>query len=159
MADSPGRLSGPNIRRAATLLLLVGVGLTGYGVYDNTQQSNALEDAVEVNATITDVGTERVDLKFVPHVEYTYEYRGQSYTGTNLYASDLVTPFEQRSGAEAAVEEYERGATVTAYVDPADPDDAFLEHRSSTGPSTTTGVGALLAIVGTVSLLWAFRLP
>jgi hypothetical protein len=157
MADSTGRISGPTVRRAATLLLVVGVGLAGYGVFDDTRHSNAPEETVEVNATVTGVGTERVDLKFVPRVEYTYEYRGQSYTGTNLYAGDFVTPYERRSAAESAVDEYERGATVTAYVDPADPDDAFLEQRSSTAPSTVTGVGVVLALVGAVALLGTFR--
>lgn len=158
MADSSGGVTGLNVRRAAILLLVVGVGLTGYGVFDGTQQSNAQEAVVAVNATVTGVGTERVDLKFVPRVEYTYEFRGQSYTGTNLYATDLLTPYERRSAAESAVEDYERGTTVTAYVDPTEPENAFLEQRSSTTPSTATVIGALLAFFGAVSLLGTFRL-
>jgi len=72
-------------RTRIVLGLLLLVGLVGYGGYGYVQQSQALSDAVAVQATVTDAGIDRREagrgIEYVPRVEYTYRYRGETYTG------------------------------------------------------------------------------
>jgi hypothetical protein len=146
------------------VLLVLGLGLTGYGAYDYAQQSGALRNAVEVNATITDVGietegasTKDAGVNYEPRVEFTYEYRGNAYTGTNVFPATIAPEYDQRSRAESVVDGYEAGATATAYVDPDDPDDAFLKHKTSTTPLIAAGIGAVISLLGAASALQKYR--
>jgi len=85
MGDDGLTISGPSTVRGAVLMLVIGLAATGYGAYDYTQQSNAVEDAVEVDATITDLDIESTsagsstDVSYRPTVRFTYEYEGTAY--------------------------------------------------------------------------------
>ncbi|MFC6875449.1 DUF3592 domain-containing protein [Halobellus marinus] len=165
MADDSGiSIDGPDTLRGALLLLVLGLGVTGYGAYDYVQQSDAIRSAVEVDATITDVGVEttsapagNAQVKYEPRVEFTYEYQGESYTGTNVFPATIAPEYEQRSNAESVIDEYEDGMTVTAYVDPADPNDAFLQNKTSNTPLLAAGIGAVISLLGAVSALEKYR--
>ena len=133
------------------MLLLVGTGLAGYGAYDYTQQSEAIEDAVQVEATIVETDVETVtskgDQSHEPTVSFEYRYDGTAYTGDRIFPSDVNPKYEMRSKARSIVQEYESGETVTAYVDPASPGDAFLEKKRSTYSLKLAGIGVLIVFI------------
>jgi hypothetical protein len=160
MADSSGlSVSGPQSYRAAAIMLVVGLGITGFGAYDYVQQSQAVSDSVEVNAEVVSTGVESVSVSssqgadFKPTAEFTYEYEGTSYTSTNVFPAEVSRTYDTESAARDVVSEYEQGSTTTAYVDPADPDGAFLKNSTSSSPLVFVGIGLVLAAVGGRSLL------
>lgn len=162
--DSGVSINGPDTLRGAMLLLVLGLGVTGYGAYDYVQQSDAIRNAVEVDTTITDVGVEttsarsgNAQVKYEPHVEFTYEYQGESYTGTNVFPATIAPEYEQRSNAESVIDEYEEGMTVTAYVDPTNPDGAFLKNKTSNTPLLAAGIGAVISLLAAASALEKYR--
>lgn len=154
-------IDGPDTLSSAILLLLLGLGLTGYGAYDYVQQSDTIRNAVEVEATITetDVVTEGSvsgqtggKVQYEPRVEFTYEYQGVSYTGTNIFPTHIAPEYDQRSKAESVISEYETGTTVTAYVDPNDPSDAFLKNKTSDTSLVAAGIGGVISLLGGASV-------
>ena len=146
------------------LLLVVGVGLTAFAVMEYQSQVNALDNADEVEATIVDsevllyddgfdsTGTDDRDpdeREYRKHVEFEYEYEGQQYRSTNIDIAGTTERYDEREDAETALAEYPEGGQVTAYVDPDDPDEAFLEAGVPTTTYLLIGFGAFL-IVGAV---------
>jgi hypothetical protein len=167
MTGSSGfSIDGPDTLRGALILLIVGLGITGYGAYDYVQQSDATRNAVEVDATITEVdvvtessvgGAAGGELSYEPRVEFTYKYQGTTHTGTNVFPADIAPEYDQRSNAESVIDEYEEGESVTAYVDSTDPDHAFLKNRPSNQPLIAAGIGAMISVLGAVSILKQYR--
>jgi hypothetical protein len=142
-----------HVTRNRILLALAAFAIIGYGGYDYVQQSDAIEEAVAVQATIEDAGVVEYDggrrsgIDYAPQVEYTYRYRGERYSSDRLTPSVFVLEYDTRSEAESVADRYEPGTTVTAYVTPDDPGDAFLMDRR------TGGYLQFLAIGGFVLLL------
>lgn len=161
MADGGLSVSGPQSYRAAVIMLVVGLGVSGFGAYDYVQQSQAVSDSVEVNAELVSTGVEAVSVSsspgadYKPTVEFTYDYEGTSYTSTNVFPAAVSRTYDTESAARDVIADYEQGTTVTAYVDPADPDGAFLQNSTSNSPLLFVGIGLLLTIVGGRSLLRA----
>lgn len=160
MADDSGlSIDGPETLRGALVLLVLGCGFAGYGVYDYVQQDDAIEDAVEVDATITDVGVEADstpgsgDVDYEPTVSFTYEYEGESYTGTRLFPASISPSYDTESAAREVVAAYEEGETVTAYVSPDAPNSAFLRDSTSNSPLLAVGIGGIIALLGGASAL------
>lgn len=150
-------IDGPDTLGSAMLLLVLGLGLTGYGTYDYVQQSDALRNAAEVEATITETdvvtqgsvsGQTGGEVHYEPRIAFTYEYQGESYTGTNVFPAHIAPEYNQRSKAESVISEYETGTTVTACVDPNDPGDAFLKNTPSDTPLIAAGIGATISLFG-----------
>ncbi|MFC7229082.1 DUF3592 domain-containing protein [Salinirubellus salinus] len=160
--DSVG---GPKTLAGAVGFLLVGLAITGYGVYDYTQQSDAIDDAVEVDATVTEVGIESQSssstrgVNYEPQVRFTYQYDGETYEGTRLFPATTAPEYETESAARDAVREYEAGENVTAYVVPDDPDGAFLRAQRSDTPLTLAGIGGVLSLLGGVLTVKRYREP
>ncbi|WP_423746070.1 DUF3592 domain-containing protein (plasmid) [Haladaptatus sp. SPP-AMP-3] len=137
------------------LLLVVGIAVAGYGVYDYTQQSDAVADAVTVNATITDTGVERISRRrsspdYKPTVTFDYRYRGESYTAHNIYPATITPSYDTKSKARSVIDGYETDVSVTAYVPPGSPSDGFLEPETTNEPLkfVLLAGGALILIGG-----------
>ncbi len=140
---SPGRV----------VLAVVALGTVAFGGYDYLQQTEAVEDAVAVEATVIEAGVERVDVRrgveYEPRIEFRYEYGGATYTSDSLGPSSFSRSYQSRSAAESAIGEYPPGSTVTAYVDPDAPSEGFLERDPSLrGPVIVLllGGGGLLVV-------------
>ena len=165
MSDSSGlSINGPETLRGSIAFLLVALCITGYGAFDYVQQTESVRDSVEIEATITDVGVESVSgsssstsVSYEPRVRFTYEYRGESHTGTNLFPADIPPNYDTRSAAQAAVQEYETGQEITAYVDPDDPGNAFLKNETSSAPLIAVGIGVVLTLLGSAATLKQYR--
>lgn len=146
-------INGPSGPLGIALALLVGLGAMGYGAYDYTQQTSALESSTTVDATIVSTGVEtnhqRRGTSYSPQATFDYSYEGTNYTASNVYPGNIPRTFDREETARAQLEGYDEGATVTAYVPRDDPGDAFLRHESSTTPFFVIGFGALF-VLGTV---------
>jgi hypothetical protein len=158
-------VDGPKTLGGALAFLFVGLAITGYGVHDYTQQTDALDDAVEVDATVTEVGVESQStsstsgVDYEPRVRFTYEYDGETYEGTRLFPATTAPEYDTESAARDAVREYEAGENVTAYVVPADPDGAFLRAQRSNAPLTLAGIGGVLSLLGGALTVKRYREP
>ena len=151
-------INGPDSFHGALIMFVIGLCVTGFGIYDYTQQSDAIADAVEVDATITETGVEPVRSStaggnYKPRIEFTYQYQGESYTGSNLFPSATTKNYDTQSAAETAIEDYEVGSTTTAYLDPEVPADAFLKDTESNSPLLFAFVGGLFVLFGGRSIL------
>lgn len=148
--------------RGGLAILLLGLCVAGYGGYDYAQQSGALEDAVEVEATVTEAGVEAVGgsssgTKYEPRVSYQYTYAGTTYEDDDVFPSEVTPTYDTEAAARSVVEDYEEGDVVTAYVHPDAPGDAYLERRISNAPLVLVALGALFVLGGGVVALSAAR--
>jgi len=156
-------VNGPETLGGSVLLVVLALGLVGYGAADYVGQTDAVQDAVEVDATVLEAGVETTstpgngDVEFRPTVRYRYSYDGTAYTGTRLFPGSVPPTYDTESAARDVLAGYDPDATVTAYVDPAAPGEAFLEDRTSTTPLLLAGVGAVLALLGGASALRNYR--
>ncbi|WP_066416358.1 DUF3592 domain-containing protein [Halorubrum aethiopicum] len=145
--------------RGGLLFLVVGLALAGYGGYDYLQQQQAIETAEPVEAVVLETDLDSTssasspDVDYYPFVRYEYAYRGERYTATGVYPASVQRSYDTRSAAREAIEEYETGETVTAYVTPDSPGDAFLRKQRSNAPFLAIGIGAVIALMGGRSAL------
>ena len=158
--DSSSSVNGPDTLGGAVLYILVGVAIAGYGGYDYVQQTEAVRNSTEVDATVThlnietDSGTSsNPDVDYEPTVEFEYTYDGTRYTGTKLYPANIERNYGTRSAAESAIEDYEQGSQTTAYVSPDEPGDAFLKNKTSNAPIIAIGLGGLFTLFAAFSAL------
>ncbi|AZQ16174.1 DUF3592 domain-containing protein [Halorubrum sp. PV6] len=156
--ESGVNINGPDTLKGALLLMLIGIAIISYGGYDHVQQTEAVRDAVEVDATITELDIEadsgtssNPGANYDPVVEFEYSYNENEYTGTKIYPADIEQNYETQSSAESAIEEYEQGTQTTAYVSPDQPGDAFLKNQTSSAPIIAIVLGGLFTLFATVS--------
>ena len=159
MSDNSGvNIKGPDSLKGALLYILIGIAIISYGGYDYVQQTEAVQESVEVDATVTELDIEtdsgtssNPGANFDPVVEFEYTYNGTKYTGTKIYPADIGQNYETQSEAESAIEEYEQGTQTTAYVSPDQPGDAFLKNQTSNAPIIAIVLGGVFTLFATVS--------
>jgi len=92
-------------------------------------------------------------VEYRPNIRYRYSFDGKTYTSDNVYPTG-GRKFGNAVGAENFVDQYPEGETVTAHVNPSNPDRAFLVANHSWlpillllgfGGLITFGAGARLA--------------
>ena len=161
MADDSGlSVNGPDSLGGAVLYIVVGIAVLSYGGYDYVQQTEAVRNSVEVDATITELSIEtdsgtssNPGSNYEPTVEFEYTYNETKYTGTKIYPAHIEQSYDTRSAAESAIERYEPGTDTTAYVSPDQPGDAFLKNQRSTAPVVALVLGGLFTLIATISAL------
>ena len=146
------------------VLVLLGAGLAYYGYGAAQAEERALENAVEIDVEIeaTDIelrerdvsndddSTRETETVYRPTVSFTYEYEGQEYQSNNIYpGGGTFQEYPDRSTAEAQIDDFQVGSTMTGYVDPDDPGEAFLIKESSGSPQMIMVIGGLFALMGT----------
>lgn len=150
-----GNIDGPSTLWGAVLLLLVGLAMTGYGVYDYLDQNEEIREAVTVDATVieksvsqtTSGSTKTGSINYEPNIRYEYDYEGTTYTGGSIYPAESVNlQYDTREAAQSEISEYEEGATVTAHVLPSNPNDSFLRSQRSYRPLAVAGFGILITL-------------
>ncbi|ERG94350.1 DUF3592 domain-containing protein [Haloquadratum walsbyi] len=156
--DSGFNIDGPDSLAGAALYIMIGLAIASYGGYDYIQQTEAVRDSVQVDATITELTIEtdrrtssNPDTEYEPTVEFEYTYSGTEYTGTKIYPADFEQKFETRSAAESAVKSYEQGTETTAYIEPDEPNDAFLRNKTSNAPLVAMGIGGVFTLLSAIS--------
>lgn len=147
--------------RGGLLLLVIGLAVVGYGLYDYTQQSDAVANAVEVEATITDTDIRTVStsngIGYRPTVRFDYEFQGESYTSEGIYPASISLNYDSRSQARSIIDDYQVDQTVTAYVDPESPSTAFLRDETSNSPLVVVAIGVVFFLAGGSSLFKSLR--
>ncbi len=83
----------------------------------------------------------------LPEILYEYEVSGKRYLGSRISVTDGAS-FDWHP-AERYVESYPPGRQVRVYIDPADPDKAFLELRLY--PETLASTAGIALLIG---ILW-----
>ncbi|ELZ50485.1 hypothetical protein C464_02755 [Halorubrum coriense DSM 10284] len=159
MANGSGlNINGPDSLKGALLYLVIGIAIVSYGGYDYVQQTEAVRESVEVDATITEIGIEtdsgtssNMRVNYEPIVEFEYTCDGTEYAGTKIYPADIEQNYDTRSGAESAMEQYEQGEQTVAYVFPDQPGDAFLKDNISNAPLMTIVSGGIFSILSIIS--------
>jgi len=139
-------------------MLVLSIAITGFGVYDYTQQSDAVANAVEVDATITDTGVDTVSTRrggadYKPTVSFEYRFEGTEYSSNSLYPAAVEPDHGTQADAEAELEGYAVGDTVTAYVDPDTPGSAFLKNEESSSPLKFAAIGGIVFLLSVKSIL------
>lgn len=163
-----GRLSGMGLpsrppkpgTAMSVFVLLVGIAIVSVGAYSYVSDSAALADRAQVTAEVTDVGVKEVEASrgrdaYVPVATFQYEYQGTSYTSDRLYPGRSQPQYEDKMIAQERLSEYAAGQSVTAYVDPEAPGQAFLEDSRSGLPTGAFLVGVIVSLVGGVGLYQA----
>lgn len=141
------------------MLAFTGVLLVLGGLYEYYTRKRSIEKSDRVSATVlSSEVSEHTGVywreTYKPSVEFEYTYSGQKHTSDDLYPSVL----DENTGydwTKRIVENHPEGETVTAYVDPENPDRAFLEEGSGRGKVTLTILeltGLVLAGIGAVIL-------
>lgn len=153
--------------RIVPLVLGVLAVTAGGFLFYSEQQATANAEAVDATVVSAEVvnyedanGQPRddQDYDFRADIEYRYSYDGETYTSTNLCpgaGSGCAPSGADRSDAEEFVERYPEGETVTAYVPPGSPADAYLVEgaSSSTLYLAFAGVGVVVFVLGLRRLL------
>lgn len=140
-------------------IILVGIGLIFLGYSTYTSQNQALENPVNVSATVTDTGIEehssrRGGIDYQPKISFEYSYDGQEYTSTNMYPGGQE-PEEHNVESEAreVVDEYSQGSEMSVYVLPESPGEAFIRAKKTINPFIAMGAGILFILVGSYKFL------
>lgn len=148
---------GPSGTLQIAIALLTGLGTMGYGAYSYTVQSSELDSAESVDATIVSTEIETISARhgtdYSPEATFEYTYEGDTYTSSNVYPGNLPREFTSRNDARFQLKGYEPGETVTAYIPPDTPENAYLKHRSSNKPFIAIGLGALFLLGTAISML------
>ena len=88
-----------------------------------------------------------------PHVSYTYSVDGSQYTGDKVAREVAAT--NSRRAVQRCLDRYVPGNEVMAFVNPADPNVAYLETRRSIGGIVMSIFGGISLLLGIVILLVA----
>jgi hypothetical protein len=146
--ELPVGITTLHLSRKSVYLLVLAVALVGAGGYSYVQQGQAVGDAVAVQATVDSARVERLDagrgIDYEPEIEYTYRYRGETYTSEQVFPGPTVRTYSDRSNAQSIVRSYEPGTTVRAYVRPSAPGDAYLIRERTPWPARALAVGGVL---------------
>jgi len=161
MSGSGISVNGPKTLRGSLLLVVLAVGLIGYGGYDYVDSTSQVRNSVEVEATIVETGVETStsggrrsrSIDYQPTVTFEYAYQGANYTSTNVFPSTTSPTYDTESAAQDVIAGYDAGETATAYLAPASPGGAFLKNRVTNAPLIMAGLGLLLALLGGYSAL------
>jgi hypothetical protein len=146
--ELPVRITTLHLSQKSVSLLLLAIALVGLGGYSYVQQGQAVDNAVTVQATVDSARVERIDSRrsteYEPDIEYTYRYRGETYTSDQVFPGPTIRTYSDRSEAESIVRSYEPGTTVRAYVRPSAPGDAFLISERTPWPVRGLVLGSVL---------------
>ncbi|RLM53504.1 DUF3592 domain-containing protein [Halobellus sp. Atlit-31R] len=146
--ELPVGITTLHLSRKSVYLLVLAVALVGAGGYGYVQQGQAVDTAVTVQATVDSARVERLDagrgIDYEPDIEYTYQYRGDTYTNDRVFPGPTIRTYSDRSKAQSVVRSYQPGTTVRAYVRPSTPGDAFLIRERTPWPAQALVVGSVL---------------
>lgn len=83
---------------------------------------------------------------FYPVIQYEYEVLGQHYH-KDRYTLGTATGYIIPSQAQTIANHYIPGNAVRVYYNPNNPDEAVLEHNTSTSPNTALALGIVTIVL------------
>ena len=147
----------------------LGLMLLVAGSMQLLQQRRNLANAQPVQATIThsqvvcntSMATNHEPLRMSnsstthePEVRFRYTVDGRDHESDLLYPSSFVRSYGSHAAAAQVLAPFPLHATVSAHVDRAQPDKAFLMAEASNGPVVFIVLGLLLPPVGWLVGKW-----
>jgi len=137
----------------ATIFTVIGVALAGYGFTQYQGQTENIDNAVNITATVTetDVRTDssrRGRIDYQAEIRFNYSYEEENQSSGYIYPLDSDKEFDSESGAEEYLEDYPSGREVDAFVNPENPGEAFLNAERSNQPFLLMLIGGLMAVLG-----------
>jgi hypothetical protein len=145
----------------ASVFVLIGLVLGGYGFTQYQGQAQSIDNAVNITAAVTDTNvrtdsSRRGGIDYQAEISFDYSYDGESYSSDFIYPLDDDREFSQESEAEEFLEGYPVGQQVDAYVSPGSPGKAFLMKKRSDQPLLFMLIGGLMAAAGSYKILQRF---
>jgi len=121
-------------------------------------QAIILSSEVRQTTARTGTGEGETTTSYWPEIEFSYGYEGVSRTSNRIWP---VGEGGSEAEAQAVLRAYPEGAQVSAFVDPDDPETAFLEKRWSQMPYLSVMLGVLPAafVTGLGILLTGWKRP
>jgi len=136
---------------AVVVMALLCFGMAGGAYFVSIHQpTQTMNQAEVVEGTVTSTAVESQDDTYVPVVTYEYQFEGETYTNDQIKLVGSVG-FASPGGAEAFLESYAAGDTVSVNVVPQTPSKSFLE-RGSAG-LTMYGIIGFLGLLGLFSVI------
>ena len=146
-----------------------GVMMLWVGFTQHARQRRLLREAMPVEAVILESGvsgSKSADTdprllrststsSYTPLIRFKYRVQGIAYESAMLYPTIIERGYPSADAAQAEVRGFPAGATVQAFVDPAQPDKAFLKRHEGAGPVVFVIVGLLVPVLGAVLSRWA----
>ena len=138
------------LSRLGAVAVVVSLLFVGYAGYDYSEQTRVVEEAEPVDATVLEVDIEesnsRRGISYDPRVEYEYRYGGTTYTGDDVFPGSIKPTYNTESEAREVVGQYKEveGEVTTAYVDPEDPEDAFLKDTTTKAPIELAAIAGFI---------------
>lgn len=136
------------------VIILVGIGLLFFGYNSYTSQNQALENPVNVSATVTETGIDRESggrgaPEYQPKITFEYSYEDQDYTSSNMYpGGQKPEDYNVESNAREVVDRYSQGSEITVSVPPGNPGEAFIKAKKTNNPLIGMGAGLLFILLG-----------
>jgi hypothetical protein len=154
-----GNNGGKGALISNVVIILVGIGLIFFGYNGYTSQNQALENPVNVSATVTDTGIDqqssrRGGIDYQPEIMFEYSYEGQDYTSSNMYpGGQEPKEYNLESNAREVVDKYSQGSEVTVYVPPGNPGEAFIKAKKTNKPLIGLGFGIIFILLGSYKFM------
>lgn len=140
--------------KAQVILLIVGIGMAGFGTWSWFEEKRLLADAVEVAAEVLETRVERKrsrrSTSYRPVVRFRFTLDGKTHE------SDRVTPLDfsgTSSWADEMVARFPVGSTPKAWVNPSSPDKAYLVKETSSKNLAVLGIGVVVALACATALV------
>jgi ribosomal protein L35AE/L33A len=120
----------------SVILPILFIGGFGYFIYKRNQQSASYRQAAQSwqstsgMVLMSTVQSRRSgnSTHVFPVVAYQYDVNGKTYQGKTIKAGEQFLNVRLAGQAQATVERYPAGATVTVYYNPANPAESALER-------------------------------
>jgi len=156
----PGRPPKPGLALSGTVLA-IGLVVLGVGAYSYVTDTASLEGRVEVTGTVTETGIEQVEGSrgrdaYVPTVTFRYQFEGATYTSDKLYPGESQPRYSDSATATARLPDVAAGDTVTAFVNPDAPGEAYLRETRSGQATIALLAGFCITVLGG-GRLWQLR--
>ena len=90
------------------------------------------------------LGRSNSTTSYRPDVQFRYSYRGRAYESDLLKPTIIVQGFASSETAAEELKPFPVGARVPAWVDPQNPDKAYLVQEGGAGPIVFIILGILL---------------
>jgi hypothetical protein len=92
----------------------------------------------------------QISFTYTPHIEYTYDVAGQTYTGKKV-SFGAVLGHGNAGPAQTAAARYPVQAPVQVFYNPANPADSVLERTPGGGNNATRIIGIVLIVISILS--------
>ena len=141
------------------VIILVGVGLLFFGYSGYTGQNQALENPVNVSATVTETGIDedssrRGGIDYQPEITFEYSFEGQEYESSNMYpGGQPPKDYNVESNAREVVDRYSQGSKITVNLPPENPGEAFIKAKKTNNPLIGIGAGILFILLGSYKFM------